>query len=40
VTIISKPTHLVLAIPDEVWEMFLRDPDGTMVNLSHYGAWE
>lgn len=39
VRILSEPTHLVLPIPDEVWEMFLRDPDGTMINLSHHGAW-
>lgn len=39
VHVISQPTKLDLPIEDEVWEMFLRDPDGTMINLSHHGAW-
>jgi catechol 2,3-dioxygenase-like lactoylglutathione lyase family enzyme len=39
VHVISPPTKLDLPIEDEVWEMFLRDPDGTMINLSHHGAW-
>ncbi|MBM3503898.1 MAG: VOC family protein [Alphaproteobacteria bacterium] len=40
VAIISEPTKLVLPIKDEVWEMFLRDPDGTLLNLSFHGAWQ
>ena len=39
VRILSEPTHLVLPIPDEVWEMFLRDPDRTMINLSYHGTY-
>jgi catechol 2,3-dioxygenase-like lactoylglutathione lyase family enzyme len=39
VHIISEPTRLTLPIKDEVWEMFLRDPDGTLLNLSHHGSW-
>ena len=39
VHVISPPTKLDLPIEEEVWEMFLRDPDGTMINLSHHGAW-
>lgn len=39
VTIISPPTKLDLPLDEEVWEMFLRDPDGTMLNLSHHGPW-
>ena len=38
VHVISPPTKLDLPIEEEVWEMFLRDPDGTMINLSHHGA--
>jgi len=40
VHVISPPTKLELGLPEEVWEMFLRDPDGTMINLSHHGPWE
>jgi len=39
VHVISPPTKLELPLPEEVWEMFLRDPDGTMINLSHHGPW-
>tara|TARA_Y100000590_G_scaffold468908_1_gene653771 strand:+ start:497 stop:979 length:483 start_codon:yes stop_codon:yes gene_type:complete len=39
-SIISYPTKLDLPIKEEVWEMFLRDPDGTLINLSHHGPWE
>ena len=39
-TIISYPTRLDLPIEEEVWEMFIRDPDGTLVNLSHHGPWK
>ena len=37
--IISEPTKLELPIEEEVWEMFLRDPDGILINLSHHGPW-
>jgi Lactoylglutathione lyase and related lyases len=38
--IISLPTKLELPIDDEVWEMFVRDPNGVLVNLSHHGEWK
>ena len=37
--IISEPTKLELPIDDEVWEMFVRDPNDVLVNLSHHGKW-
>lgn len=37
--VISAPTKLELPLPEEVWEMFIRDPDGIMINLSHHGPW-
>ena len=37
--IISLPTKLDLPIDEEVWEMFVRDPNGVLVNLSHHGKW-
>ena len=37
--IISEPTKLELPINEEVWEMFVRDPNGVLVNLSHHGKW-
>ena len=37
--IISLPTKLELPIDEEVWEMFVRDPNGVLVNLSHHGEW-
>ncbi|MBL41362.1 MAG: hypothetical protein CMM49_01740 [Rhodospirillaceae bacterium] len=37
--IISFPTKLELPIEEEVWEMFVRDPNGILVNLSHHGKW-
>ncbi len=39
-TIISTPTKLELPTDDEVWEMFIRDPNGVLVNLSHHGKWK
>ena len=37
--IISEPTKLEIPIDEEVWEMFVRDPNGVLVNLSHHGKW-
>lgn len=37
---VSEPTRIARRDGGELWEIFLRDPDGVLVNLSHVGPWE
>ena len=36
----SEPTRIARRDGGELREIFLRDPDGVLVNLSHVGPWE
>lgn len=38
--IVSEPTRIQRRDGGELWEIFFRDPDGVLVNLSHVGPWE